>query len=158
MLRFWLQEFIQRQNVEYMYKLDMKSMSSKKVWVLVSFINWHSFFCHQTKDHCETQLNKKLIDFLLEEKKYGVNICSNFNITIKQFLKPKYEKLHKMQKRKEKKKGLCLVPMIWNYIFQNTTSKKKKKNLRIVYQTAIIFKKLNQMDTKLEKTLKKEII
>ena len=36
--------------------------------------------------------------------------------------------------------------------------KKKKKNLRIVYQIAIIFKKLNQMDTKLEKTLKKEII
>ena len=100
MLRFWLREFIQRQNVEYMYKLDMKSMSSKKVWVLVSFINWHSFFCHQIKDHCETQLNKKLIDFLLVEKKnYGINICSNFNIKIKQFLKPKYEKLHKMPKK-----------------------------------------------------------
>ena len=127
MLRFWLREFIQRQNVEYMYKLDMKSMSSKKVWVLVSFINWHSFFCHQTKDHCETQLNKKLIDFLLEEKKYGVNICSNFNITIKQFLKPKYEKLHKMQKRKEKKKGFVWCQWFETTYFKIQLQKKKKK-------------------------------
>ena len=93
----------------------------------------------------------------MKKKKYGVNICSNFNITIKQFLKPKYEKLHKMQKRKKKKRALFgandLKLHISKYNF-----KKKKKNLRIVYQTAIIFKKLNQMDTKLEKALKKEII
>ena len=63
-----------------------------------------------------------------------------------------------MQKRKEKKKGF-----VWCQWFETTylkiqLQKKKKKNLRIVYQTAIIFKKLNQMDTKLEKALKKEII
>ena len=61
------------------------------------------------------------------------------------------------KKKKEKKKGF-----VWCQWFETTyfkiQLKKKKKNLRIVYQIAIIFKKLNQMDTKLEKTLKKEII
>ena len=94
----------------------------------------------------------------MKKKKYGVNICSNFNITIKQFLKPKYEKLHKMQKIKEKKKGFVWCQWFETTYFKIQLQKKKKKNLRIVYQTAIIFKKLNQMDTKLEKALKKEII
>ena len=63
------------------------------------------------------------------------------------------------KEKKKKKKG-----SVWYQWFETTyfkiqlKKKKKKKNLRIAYQTAIFFKKLDKMDTRLEKTLKKEII
>ena len=75
----------------------------------------------------------------LKKKKYGVNICSNFNVTIKQFLKPKYEKLHKMQKKKKEKKRALFGA---NDLKLHISKYNLKKNLRIVYQIAIIFKKV----------------
>lgn len=62
------------------------------------------------------------------------------------------------KKEKKKKRALFGANDLKLHISKYNFKKKKKKNLRIVYQTAIIFKKLNQMDTKLEKALKKEII
>ena len=62
------------------------------------------------------------------------------------------------KKEKKKKKGFVWCQWFETTYFKIQLQKKKKKNLRIVYKTAIIFKKLNQMDTKLEKALKKEII
>lgn len=64
----------------------------------------------------------------LKKKKYGVNICSNFNITIKQFLKPKYEKLHKMQKKKRKKKGALFGANDLKLHISKYNLKKKKKS------------------------------
>lgn len=54
-----------------MYKLDLKSLSSKNKWVSVSSINWQRFFFYyQTKDHPETQSHKKnqSISYLKKKK------------------------------------------------------------------------------------------
>ena len=59
--------------------------------------------------------------------------------------------------KKEKKKKRALFGA--NDLKLHISKYNFKKNLRIVFQTSIISKKLNQiMETKLEKALKKEII